>query len=407
MNFFSGLYGAAGRLAAPALRLMLTRRVARDKEIPSRLAERFGLTTLPRPAGRLVWIHAASMGETMSVLPLITLLTAQCEILLTTGTVTSAKLAAERLPPRARHQFVPLDVPGWVNAFLNHWRPDCAVFVESEIWPGMLLALDAREIPRLLINGRMSARSAASWAFLRRFAGTLILGFRRIHAQSPADATNFRALGAGSILEWGNLKFAAPALPVNEGALAAMRATISGPVWLAASTHPGEEDMVMAAHARLKTGFPGLVTIIVPRHPERGAAFAMPRRSVGQAPVAGEVYMADTLGELGLFYRLCPFAFIGGSLVEHGGQNIIEPARLGRPVLTGPYMASFREAAGLLKARGALVEVFDAASLATAARAWLDDPDAAAAAGVEGAHCFDGLEDLPAKLAALILATAR
>jgi len=405
MSFFS-LYAAAGRLASPGLRLMLARRVAVAKEIPGRLAERFGVTTLPRPAGRLVWVHAASMGETMSVLPVIAALAAQCEILLTTGTVTSATLAAERLPPGARHQFVPLDVPGWVDAFLAHWRPDCAVFVESEIWPGLLKGLDSRGIPRLLINGRMSARSAARWRFLRRVAGVLVLGFRWIHVQSAADAANFRSLGAGGILEWGNLKFAAPALPVDEAALAAMRVAIPGPVWLAASTHPGEEDIVMAAHERLKVDFPDLVTIIVPRHPERGAAFSLPRRGMGQAPLAGEVFIADTLGELGLFYRLCPFAFVGGSLVEHGGQNIMEPARLGRAVITGPFMANFLEPARLLKECGGLLEVVDAASLAAAARAWLKNPETAAAAGAKGAACFGGLDKLPGKLAALILETA-
>jgi 3-deoxy-D-manno-octulosonic-acid transferase len=406
MNFCAGLYSAAGRLAAPGLRVMLARRAGRGKEIAARLAERFGVSALPRPAGRLVWIHAASVGETMSVLPVIAVLAARCKILLTTGTVTSAALAAERLPPGAMHQFAPLDVPGWVDAFLDHWRPDAAVFVESEIWPGMLRALDARGIPRLLINGRMSARSAKRWRILRRFAGTLIFGFRWIHAQSSADAANFRALGAGGILEWGNLKFAAPALPVDDAALAAMRAAVAGPVWLAASTHPGEEEIVMAAHERLLAEFPGLVTIIVPRHPDRGASFSLPRRSLGQAPVGGKVYMADTLGELGLFYRLCPFAFVGGSLVAHGGQNVIEPARLGRPVIAGPHMANFAEPAALLKSAGALAEVFDAVSLAGAVSAWLNDPDAAAASGARGSACFGGLEELPAKLAALILETA-
>jgi 3-deoxy-D-manno-octulosonic-acid transferase len=252
----------------------------------------------------------------------------------------------------------------------------------------------------------MSARSRGRWRVLLKVAETLVFGFRWIHVQSPADAANFCSLGAGGILEWGNLKFAAPELPVDEAALTAMRLAISGPVWLAASTHPGEEEIVMAAHARLLADFPGLVTIIVPRHPERGASFSLPRRSLGQAPVGGDVYMADTLGELGLFYRLCPFAFVGGSLVPHGGQNVIEPARLGRPVIAGPHMANFAEPAGLLKGCGALVEVFDAASLAAAVRAWLNNPGAAEAAGGKAASCFGGLEALPGRLAALILETA-
>jgi 3-deoxy-D-manno-octulosonic-acid transferase len=406
MSFFSAVYASAGRLAAPALRQMLARRLTRGKEIAERVPERHGISALPRPAGRLIWVHAASVGETISVLPVIAALAAHCEILLTTGTVTSARLAAERLPSAARHQFVPLDVAGWVAAFLTHWRPDCAVFVESELWPEVLRQIDSRGIPRLLINARMSARSAGRWRLLRRFAGILLYGFRWIHVQSPADAERFRALGAGGILEWGNLKFSAPALPVDETALSAIRAAIPGPVWLAASTHPGEETIVIEAHRLLAAEFSGLITIIVPRHPERGEKFSFPRRSLGQLPAAGEVYIADTLGELGLFYRLCPFAFVGGSLVPHGGQNIIEPARLGRPVITGPHLANFAEAAAMLRARGALVEVTGAASLAAAARLWLRDPKAAAQAGAAGADSFDGLEDLPARLAALILETA-
>jgi 3-deoxy-D-manno-octulosonic-acid transferase len=193
---------------------------------------------------------------------------------------------------------------------------------------------------------------------------------------------------------------------VNETALAALRAAISGPVWLAASTHEGEETIVIEAHQLLVQEFPGLVTIIVPRHPERGAEFSYPRRSLGQAPVGGEKYIADTLGELGLFYRLCPFAFVGGSLVPHGGQNIIEPARLGRPVITGPHLENFTEAATILRAQAALAEVTDAASLAAAARHWLENPGAAQTAGAAGAKAFDGLENLPARIAALILETA-
>jgi len=406
MSFFSAAYGAVGLLAAPALRRMLARRLDRGKEIAERLPERYGITALPRPAGRLIWLHAASVGETMSILPVIAALCAHGEVLLTTGTVTSARLAAERLPAAARHQFVPLDVPSWVAAFLNHWRPDCAVFIESELWPETLRQIDSRGIPRLLINARLSARSAGRWHSLRRFTGILLYGFRWIHVQSPADAERFRALGAAGILEWGNLKFAAPVLPVDETALAALRAEISGPLWLAASTHPGEEQIIIQAHQLLVPDFPGLITIIVPRHPERGQEFSAPRRSLGQLPAPGEIYIADTLGELGLFYRLCPFAFIGGSLIPHGGQNIIEPARLARPVITGPHLENFAEAATLLRARNALVEVTDAASLAAAARHWLQNPQTAQSAGAAAAKAFDGLEDLPTKLAALILETA-
>ncbi len=404
------LYRMGGRLGAPALRLMLERRVKQGKEMRERLPERFGRTALARPAGRLVWLHAASVGEMMSILPVIQAMAGRSEVLLTTGTVTSAKLAAARLPDFARHQFVPLDVPGWVAAFLDHWRPDAAVFVESELWPGMLDACDRRGIPRLLINARMSARSARNWERMPKLARRVLGPFRYVHAQSPGDAAHLRALGVAGVLEWGNLKFFAPKLPVDEVKLAALRGQIPGPVWLAASTHPGEEELITQAHRDLLAAYPMLVTVIVPRHPERGAAIAAlagaPRRSLGQMPVAGSVYVADTLGELGLFFRACPFAFIGNSLVGFGGHNVIEPAILGCAVITGPHNENFVEAAARLRDAGALVEVADAAGLARAVRNWLDDPAAAQAAGAAAAAAFDATENLPARLADLILGCA-
>jgi 3-deoxy-D-manno-octulosonic-acid transferase len=407
MNILYPAYGAAGLLAVPFLRLMLKRRIAAGKEIPTRLNERFGAAGLPRPPGRLIWIHAASVGETMSVFSVIEALAGAAQILLTTGTVTSATLAAERLPADARHQFVPLDIAGWVNRFLDHWRPDCAVFVESEIWPTLLRLTDARGIPRLLINASMSDRSTAKWRKISRFADTLIFGFRWVHVQSAADAANFRSLGAAGILEWGNLKYAAAPLPFDEAAFAALRDQITGPVWLAASTHPGEETVILAAHAQLAAAFPDLVTIIAPRHPTRGAAFALPRRSLGQLPVPGQPYIADTLGELGLFYRFAPFAFIGGSLADSiGGHNIAEAARLGIPIITGPHTAGITEQISALRATASLAEVTDATSLAAAAGAWLRDPALAAAAGARAATAFAGLTELPQKLARLILDTA-
>jgi 3-deoxy-D-manno-octulosonic-acid transferase len=401
------LYGAAGRLAAPGLRLLLARRVRAGKELPARLAERYGVASSPRPPGKLVWLHAASVGETMSILPVIAALAGDAEVLLTTGTLTSAALAAERLPVHARHQFVPLDVPDWINRFLNHWKPDCAVFVESELWPGLLGAIDARAIPRLLINARMSARSAKRWRVLPGAARRLLGGFRLVHAQSAADAANFVALGVDDVKSWGNLKFCSPALPADEAALAELRAIMPEPLWLAASTHPGEEAIVIAAHQILLAEFPDLLTIIVPRHPDRGpeiAALAAGRlRSRRELPGAGGIYVADTLGELGLFYRLAPFVFIGNSLPGCcGGHNVIEPARLARAVIAGPHLENFAEAAFLLRAAGALVEVADATGLAAAVRRWLANPAAAAAAGEAGAAAFAGTEDLAARLAAKI-----
>jgi 3-deoxy-D-manno-octulosonic-acid transferase len=404
-------YRLAGRLAAPYLRRFLHRRATRGKEILLRLPERYGITQAPRPAGKLVWLHAASVGETMSVLPVIQALAGKAEVLLTTGTVTSANLAAARLPAFARHQFVPLDVPGWAKTFLDHWRPDVAVFVESELWPGLLTECDRRNIPRLLINARISASSARNWGRAPFLARRVLAPFRHVHAQSAGDAENFRRLGLRDVLEWGNLKFFTLPLPVDEDTLAAFRRQVPTPLWLAASTHPGEEEIILQAHRALLAEFPGLVTIIVPRHPERGAEIAQlagnaPRRALGETPQAGGIYVADTLGELGLFFRAAPFAFIGNSLVGYGGHNLIEPAQLGRPVITGLRNENFLQAATLLRAAKALVEVTDAASLTEGVRRWLRQPDEAEAAGQRAAATLHTAEDLPLRLADLILEAA-
>jgi 3-deoxy-D-manno-octulosonic-acid transferase len=403
------LYATAATIAAPFLRRMLARRAARGKEIPARLPEREGLANQPRPAGKLVWVHAASVGETMSVLPVLHVLARQTNVLLTTGTVTSAKLAAERLPQSVIHQFVPLDVPAWVNRFLNHWHPDAAVFLESELWPNLLLGCDIRNIPRLLLNARISARSTRNWHFAPDMAARLLGGFAAIHAQSAGDAENFAALGAAHVLQWGNLKFFAAPLPADDAALMQLRTQISGPVWLAASTHPGEEAIIAEAHAALVAAQPGLVTIIAPRHPERGAEVAAlcgnaPRRSQGQPPEPGKIYVADTLGELGLFFRMAPFAFIGNSLVGFGGHNMVEPALLARPVITGPHNENFIEAAARMQACGALIKVTDAASMANAVEKWLQNPQVAKKAGENAAACFAGTVQLPERLAGLIMA---
>ena len=400
-------YRLAGRLAAPYLRRFLRRRAARGKELLVRLPERYGVTQVPRPAGRLIWFHAASVGETMSVLPVIQALAGKAEVLLTTGTVTSATLAAARLPAFARHQFVPLDVPGWGKKFLDHWRPDAAVFVESELWPGLLTECDRRHIPRLLINARISATSARNWRRVPALARRLLTPFRHVHAQSVEDAENFRRLGLRNVLEWGNLKFFTPPLPVDEDRLAAFRGQSSAPLWLAASTHPGEEQIIVQTHRALLAEFPGLITVIVPRHPERGSEIAAlagnaPQRSFSEAPRAGHIYVADTLGELGLFFRAAPFAFIGNSLVGFGGHNLIEPSQLGRPVITGPHNENFLQAASLLRAAEALVEVTDSTSLAAAVRFWLRQPHAAEAAGARAAAALRTVEDLPLRLAGLI-----
>jgi 3-deoxy-D-manno-octulosonic-acid transferase len=385
------IWAGAARLAAPGLRLMLRLRLARGKELPGRLAERRGIDSSARPLGRLLWVHAASVGETTSILPVLAPLLAgvpDLTVLFTTGTVTAAALLGKRLEPAQRervlHRFVPLDVPGWVGRFLDHWQPDAAAFLESELWPNLLAACRARHIKLMLVNARLSPRSFARWRRAPAFARDLLGAFERVQARSEADAERLRALGAPRVEAPGDLKFAAPPLPVDAAELIRLQGLLADrPVWLAASTHPGEEALVFAAHRQIAARYPDLLTILAPRHPERGAAIAaeasllpVSRRALAEAPPRGQgVWLADTLGELGLWYRLAPIAFVGRSLVPRGGgQNPLEPARLGCAIAVGPHTGNFQEHVALLHEAGGLVEVSDAAALAGFVTAMLADP---------------------------------
>jgi 3-deoxy-D-manno-octulosonic-acid transferase len=383
-----GAYRLAGRAAVPLLPLALSWRAKRGKEDRTRLGERFGRATLPRPAGRLAWVHAASVGETNAVMPLIRKLTeAGIAVVFTSVTVSSAGIAATRLPAGACHQFAPVDVAPLVGRFLDHWRPDLALFVESELWPTTIFKLSSSGIPQILVNARLSERSYRGW---RRFSGIARSVFGRIPlclAQSAQDAERYRALGAPRVVVTGNLKFDAPAPDVDASVLAGFRKAVSErPVWVAASTHEGEETIIAEAHRALRGQFPGLLTIIVPRHPARGDAIRASLGALGlncvqrslTEPIAEatDIYVADTFGELGLFYRLAPIAFLGGSLVPHGGQNPIEPLRLDCAVLHGPHVHNFSDIYAIIDAAG-LPRIADAPSLATALASLLADPTTA------------------------------
>ena len=379
------LYAAAGFAAKPFLKAMLKWRVRRGKEDPDRLGERFGIAGHERPPGTLVWVHAASVGETNAILPLIDYLRGRdLQVLLTTGTVTSAAIARQRLPDGVVHQYVPLDLARCVESFLNHWNPHLAIFVESEIWPAILTALGRRAVPLALVNARMSARSYRNWRrsgpIARAIMGHIALGI----AQSASDARRFENLGVRKVEIAGNMKFDAPAPGVDEAALAGLRAQVGErPVFVAASTHDGEEAAILDVHKRLRTDYPDLLTILVPRHPARGDAIAsdveaarlvLSRRSCG-GPIEREteIFLADSLGEMGLWLRLGTLVFLGASLVRFGGHNPIEPAMIGVPMLHGPHIANFADIFATLHDARAAVMVEDAGGLAEAAAALLAD----------------------------------
>jgi 3-deoxy-D-manno-octulosonic-acid transferase len=362
-------YRTGTGLLKPFAPLILAVRKRQGKEDEHRRAERFGQASTPRPEGALVWVHAASVGETNAVLPLINRFTSSypdLSVLLTTGTLTSARLAAQRLPTRALHQYIPLDVPQFVARFLDHWRPDLAIFTESEFWPNLVLAAQTRGIPLALVNGRMSPRSYRRWRGNPGFSVPIFSAFDLVLAQNERLAERFKVLGARNVLTAGNLKIDSPPPPADPTELQRLTAALAGrPVMVAASTHEGEEAVVAAAHQRLAREIDGFCTIIAPRHPERGAGIAdwlksqgmnAAQRSTGALPtLQSDIYVADTIGELGTLYALSPVSFIGGSLIAHGGQNPIEAIRHGSAVLTGPHFENFRDAyEALLRHKGAI-----------------------------------------------------
>ncbi|WP_245296825.1 MULTISPECIES: glycosyltransferase N-terminal domain-containing protein [Rhodomicrobium] len=380
-------YRTISRAIHPAAGMFLRRRSQRGKEVPERLNERMGIASLSRPAGTLLWFHAASVGETNVVLPLIEALRKErpdLGILLTTVTVTSARIAAARLPSGAVHQFVPLDSPAFVQRFLDHWRPNMGLFTESEIWPNLILDADRRRIPLALLNARMSDRSFKRWLKMPGVSRPLFSRFAVVLAQSDGLAKRLATLGARKVISAGNIKFDSPPPPVDPAELQRFKAMVAGrPIFLAASTHPGEDEIVAEAHKALSASYPGLLTVIVPRHPERGAdiaamleaqGLAAARRSQGAALGAETaIYVGDTVGDLGMFYAVAPIAFIGGSLVPHGGQNPIEAVKLGAGVVTGPHWHNFPEVYQALAEQGGCRFVTSQEDLIHTARALLDD----------------------------------
>lgn len=364
-------YRAATRLGAPLIRRYLDRRRAAGREDAARFPERMGIPSQARTDGPLVWLHAASLGESLSLLSVIERLRRErpeIALLMTSGTVSSANVLADRLPADVVHQYAPVDRVPWVRRFLDHWRPDMALWVESEFWPAILSEIRSRRIPTVLMNARLSDRSWRLWRRAPWMIRPLLRTFELCMAQSELDADRLRGLGAQRVSCPGNLKFAAPPLPAREEALRELSAAVSTrPRWLAFSTHPGEEEILARAHRLLAQRAPGVLTMIAPRHPARGPAIENALRAAGLnaavrsrreiVEVSTDVFLADTIGELGLFFRTTDIALVGGSLVPHGGQNPIEPALLDCALLHGPHMENFLAIEGELRAAGAAVAV--------------------------------------------------
>lgn len=374
----------------PIAAWITTRKLRRAGVSVDRAHEKLGHATLKRPeGGPLIWFHAASVGESLSVLALIHrmgLALPQAEFLVTSGTATSADLVARRMPPRCRHQFAPLDAPGPLDRFLKHWRPDAALFVESELWPQMLRRAKAHGARMALINARLSARSLARWRKNPRVARYLLEVFDLILTQNDAMAEALVAIHAppDRVARGINLKSLSGPLPVDEDALFEARAALGRrPVWIASSTHEGEEAAVIEVHQALLDSWPDLCLILAPRHPERGeqvaelieaAGLEMTRRTRDDQP-DGQVFLADTMGELGTWYALSDIVFLGGSLRPIGGHNPFEVAQSGAFTLSGRHVTNFVETYDEMEEEGAALLVADADELRAEVAALLSDED--------------------------------
>jgi 3-deoxy-D-manno-octulosonic-acid transferase len=399
-------YRMATTLLSPLAPALLRRRRKRGKEDRDRASERLGITDSIRPDGKLVWVHGASNGECLAALPLIEkFVTSGINVLVTSGTVTSAELMHTRLPKSAVHQFVPIDTPSASARFLAHWHPDVGLFVDSDLWPNLILGAKAAGTRLALVNARMSQRSFESWRWARKTAATVLASFDVCLAQDEEIADRFRKLGAPDVRVIGSLKEDAPPLPFDETKLVELKEAVgSRPILLAAQTHAGEDETILPAQDALRTRHPDLLTIIVPRHPARGSEIAelcatrtWQRRSQGGALNKDTaVYIADTIGELGLFYRLVPFAFVGGTLVPQGGHNPLEPARLHCAVLAGPHTFNSASAYEAVFAAQKMGLVRSSSEIASTVERLLADPVRARELGdsaARGAAALGGAVD--------------
>lgn len=379
-------YRVIGTCLYPFVGTYVRYRTLKGKEDRQRRNERYGKTNIARPDGPLIWVHAASVGETTAIMPLVERLACRdITVLLTTGTMTSAKLVADHMGSHIIHQFVPLDLKPAVERFLNHWKPDLAVTCESEIWPTTIQMLGARQIPQVLVNGRLSDRSFAAWKKRSAIAEALFSNFSHVVAQSELDAERFRALGARPVTVSGNLKVDSAPPPIDKQELARILNEI-GPRkrWAAVSTHEGEEEICAQVHKMLTVRHPDLLTIVVPRHPVRGDeletmfmthGLKVARQSRGDIIEPDTaIFMGDTIGDMGLYLRLTDIAFVGKSLVGEGGHNPLEPAMLNTAVLSGSNVQSFRDSYQRLIKNGGARLVKDREMLAGAVNFLFNNP---------------------------------
>lgn len=383
-------YQCLSILLYPFILLLLLIRLSKGKENKERINERLGFPKKKRPEGMLVWMHGASVGECLSMLPLVKKLLEEnpnLHIMVTSGTVTSADLMQKRLPERAFHQFIPIDTPLAARRFVKHWNADAILWFESDFWPNILKAIYKNKKPLILLNGRISDKSFERWQKFPRIIKSIQSLFTLSFGQTAEDARRLKVLGAQDVVSTGNLKFAAVNPPFDAQELKKIHTSIgSRPVWCMASTHDDEETQGADIHLELVKKFPNLLTVFVPRHPHRADAIiqmlhkkglTVSRRSQKEEITQNtNVYLADTIGEMGLLYQIAPAVFVGGSLIKFGGQNMLEPMRLSRTVLIGPHAFNFREIVKTAKEKKALIEVEDKTGLQLELEKFFSNPEA-------------------------------
>ena len=410
------LYKRTMTFGKPVIMGLLNQRLKNGKEDPERLQERFGQPSRPRPeGGPLMWVHVASVGEAQSMLHLINLFLDQNKtgsVLVTSITRTSAELLEKRLPMRAFHQYLPVDRPKWVKRFLEYWHPDLVLWAESELWPSILSEIGKRHLPMALINARMSANSFKNWSRAKGMAQNILSAFTIILTQTDKDKNYYINLGARSVSTIGNIKFAAPPLPYLESDLKSLQdATAGRPLWVYASTHAGEEELAAETHIALRDEFPNLLTIIIPRHPERRVSIlgalqqyqlSISTRSQSKIlpDAKSDIYLVDTLGELGLFYRLSPISCIGRSFSADGGggHNPLEAAQLGSAVLHGQHVQNLMDIYAPMDASGAALCLDTPDKLAPALRQFLSDKESLKNLSEKGYSFSEGQKEILSKL---------
>lgn len=384
------LYKKTMTIGKPAITAVLKRRLENGKEDPNRIQERYGQPSADRPDGPLLWIHVASVGEAQSMLPMAKLYLDQTpngHVLMTSITRTAADLLSKRLPERAIHQYLPVDRPKWVRRFLDHWKPDIVLWAESELWPCMIMEINKRRISAALLNARMSRRSFSKWSKVQSFAESILSGFAVILTQTQQDFDYYTALGGRSVVVTDNIKYCAAPLPYDPSELASLQSAIGQrPCWLYASTHKGEEELALQVHTGLSARWPNLLTIVVPRHPERASEvesfykdspISFCKRTEFKTPNSDtSIFLVDTLGELGLFYRVAPISCVGRSFSDDGGggHNPLEPALLHSAVLHGPHIQNLQDIYDQMDAASAAIKVDNAENLGGTVARLLEHP---------------------------------